>query len=272
MTLVQRGLGMVRLRLCLVFFLSLVFACAGSSSSWADTTVTARLHGSNHSGVTGTASLTATDDGGLKVVIHGRGFVPGIPHAQHIHGSMGGGHYMCPSSADDTDGDGLLTNEEASGEYGNVFFALTTRGDTSPRSGLALDRMPVADSAGHLDYVRTFSAAQLPKGLLAHLSQVHVVQHGIDVNNNGRYDMAGAGVSTFAKNLGVNGVPEEATDPASCGVVTGAMAPMSPKGGVETGGGTPGPVDVPVAAAGVLLVLASLLALSKLRGRPLDRR
>ena len=54
-------------------------------------------------------------------------------------------------------------------------------------------------------------------------------------------------------------VPEEATDPASCGVVTGAMAPTAPVGGVETGGGdAAGPrVDVPVLALGVLLLLGS---------------
>ncbi|HEX5532824.1 MAG TPA: hypothetical protein VFX33_03690 [Actinomycetales bacterium] len=256
---------MVKFRFCFVVLALLVLMLAGVSPGWADTTVTAKLKESNHSGVTGTASLTATDDGGLRVVIHARGLVPGIPHAQHIHGSTGGGHYMCPSAADDTNGDGLLTNEEAAGEYGNVFFALTTRGDTSPKSGLALNRMPVADASGHLDYQRTFSADELPKGLLEHLSQSHVVQHGIDVNHNGRYDMAGAGVSTFAQNLGLNGVPEEATDPASCGVVTGAMAPMSPHGGVETGGGSSSALDLPVAAVGVLLVLASLLGLLMVR-------
>jgi hypothetical protein len=172
---------------------------------------------------------------------------------------------MCPSAANDTDGDGLLTNEEAAGEYGDVFFALTTRGDTSPKSGLALERMPVADASGNLDYERTFAASEVPEGLVEHLSQVHVVQHGIDVNGNGEYDLKGAGVSTFAQNLGVDGVPEEATDPASCGVVTGAKAPMSPHGGVETGGGTSSPLNVPVAAVGALLVLGSLLVLSRVR-------
>ena len=259
---------MGKVRLLFVTLAALVLLLAGVTPTWADTTVTAHLKGSNHSGVSGDATLTATDDGGLRVVIHGRGFVPGIPHAQHIHGSTSGGHFMCPSAADDADGDGLLTNEEASGEYGNVFFALTTHGDTSPKSGLALDRMPVADKNGHLDYERTFAASELPKGLMKHLSQVHVVQHGIDVNHNGRYDMKGAGVSTFAQNLGVDGVPEEATDPASCGVVTGAKSAMSPHGGVETGGGSGSPLDVPVAAVGVVLVLAALLGLAKVwRGR-----
>ncbi len=239
------------------------FLVLGIAPAGADTTVTAQLSESNHSGVTGTATLTATDDGGLRVVIHGDGFVPGVPHAQHIHGSSGGAHFMCPSMADDTDGDGLLTNEEASGEYGKIFMALTTRGDASPESGLAMDRMPVADASGHLDYDRTFTPAEVPPGMLAHLEHVHVVQHGIDVNGNGRYDIAGAGVSTFAQNLGIDNVPEEATDPADCGVVTGAMAPRAPVGGLETGGGDGArhQVDGPVASLGALLLAGSMLFL-----------
>ncbi len=53
----------------------------------ADTTVTAELSESNDSGVTGSAELTATSDGGLRVVIHASGLVADQPHAQHIHGS-----------------------------------------------------------------------------------------------------------------------------------------------------------------------------------------
>ena len=239
----------------------------------ADTTVGARLQPNNNSGVKGTATLTADDNGGLTAVIHAQGLVPGQPHAQHLHGSAGGGHFMCPTMENDTDGDGLLTNEEASGEYGNVFFALTTRGDTSARSGLAVDRMPVADSAGRVDYRRTFSPDEVPDDLLKHLSTVHVVQHGIDVNGNGKYDMAGAGESTFAKNLGVAGVPEEATNPASCGVVTGAGAPVSPHGGMETGSGPADGVNGGLAALGGLLVAGSAAVLLSvvLRRRRLTR-
>ena len=256
---------MVRFRCVFLAFALSVLVFGGGVPAGADTTVTAQLEESNDSGVTGTATLTATDGGGLTVVIHAEGLVPGVPHAQHIHGSTGGGHYMCPSEASDTDGDGLLTNEEASGEYGNVFMALTTQGDTSPESGLAVDRMPAADESGHLAYERTFSADELPTGLVEHLSDAHIVQHGIDVNGNGRYDMAGAGVSTFAKNLGVDGIPEEVTDPASCGVVTGGKASMSPHGGVETGGGTQDSVDVPAAVSGGLLIAGSLIALWMVR-------
>jgi hypothetical protein len=250
--------GLVRRVVCLITSSVLATLCLCGPAA-ADTTVGARLQENNHSGVTGRATLTADDNGGLTVELHAQGLVPGVPHAQHLHGALGGHHFMCPSMADDTDGDGLLTNEEASGEYGNVFFALTTRGDTSARSGLDLSRMPVADSRGRIDYRRTFTPDEVPDGLLDQLSTVHVVEHGIDVNHNGKYDMAGAGVSTVAKNLGVVGVPEEVTDPASCGVVTGAGAPMSPHGGVETGGGPADGVNGGLAALGGLLVVASAL-------------
>jgi hypothetical protein len=236
---------------------SALVLCAGGSAM-ADTTVSAKLQPLNDSGAGGVVRLTATDDGRLVVVIHAHGLVPGQPHAQHIHGSLdGGAHFMCPSLKDDQNGDGILTNEEAMGEYGTIFFSLTTHGDSSAKSALAVDRMPVADSKGRLNYRRTFSAARVPDALLSHLSALHVVQHGIDVNHNGKYDMAALGESTFAKNLGAPGVPEEATDPAACGVVTGAGAPMAPHGGVETGGGPASGRSAPLVALGGLMMLAS---------------
>ena len=109
--------------------------------------------------------------------------------------------------------------------------------------------------------VASIPAADVPDVLLHHLSEVHVVQHGIDANNNDKYDLAGLGVSTFAKNLGLGTVPEEATDPASCGVLTGAMAGVPPHGGVETGGGPGGRADLAMAGLGGLLVALSAVLL-----------
>jgi len=230
----------------------------GSGPAMADTTVRAKLQEQNGSGATGSASLTATEDGRLTVVIKAQGLVPGQPHAQHVHGTAGSSHLMCPSTdANDKDGDGYLTNEEATGEYGTIFLALTTRGDASADSGLAIDRMPVADKSGRVNYERTFEADELPAELLANLAELHVVQHGIDVNDNGRYDLESLGESTFAKNLGAAGVPEEATNPATCGVVTGAGSPTPPKGGPETGGGAVATDGFPLAGWGVLVLVAS---------------
>jgi hypothetical protein len=234
----------------------------------ADTTVTAKLVEQNHSGASGSATLTALGNGRLKVVIHSRGLVPGQPHAQHIHGSASGGHFGCPTLKNDRDGDGILTNEEATGEYGTIFLALTTRGGATPQDGLDVARMPVADSKGRLDYERTFSAKMVPDGLLAHLSSLHVVQHGIDVNHNDKYDLQALGVSTFAENLGISGVPEEATDPASCGVVQGAGAAHPARHGVETGGVPPSRPNPILAVAGAAaLALDAVFLYSRRRRR-----
>jgi hypothetical protein len=171
---------------------------------------------------------------------------------------------MCPTvKGNDTDGDGILTNEEASGEYGTIFMALTTRGGATPQDGLDVARMPVADQQGRLDYERTFSAKAVPDGLLANLGSLHVVQHGIDVNDNGKYDLEALGESTFAANLGVPNVPEEATDPASCGVVRGVSAAEPAHRGPEMGGAPVADRNGPLLAAGVgLLLLAAALAVS----------
>ena len=235
----------------------------------ADTTVRAKLVEQNHSGVSGSATLTVTEDGGLRVVISSRGLIPGQPHAQHIHGATGGGHFDCATlEENDRDGDGVLTNEEASGEYGTIFLPLTTRGGSAPEDGLDTKRMPTADRSGRIDYQRTFPADVLPEGLVDNLSSLHVVQHGIDVNGNGRFDVEALGVSTFAESLGAEGVPEEATDPASCGVVTGASAAHPAHRGVETGG-TPvaAAPEPPLVASGIALLLAAAALLLPRRWR-----
>jgi hypothetical protein len=261
---------MIKLRNSLVLAAAAAMLCLPISAA-ADTTVKAKLVEQNGSGASGTVTLTALDNGGLKVVIHSEGLVPNQPHAQHIHGSAHGGHFGCPTlKKNDTDGDGVLTNEEASGEYGTVFLALTTKGGATPQDGLDVKRMPVADSNGNLDYKRTFSADVVPAGLIEHLSSLHVVQHGIDVNKNDKYDMDAnsLGVSTFAESLGVPNIPEEATDPASCGVVQGAGMSGKPKGGVETGGAPGSDLTAPLAVAGgALLVMAGVFGVSAVTRR-----
>jgi hypothetical protein len=75
--------------------------------------VKAKLVEQNSSGASGTVTLTATDDGGLKVVHPfarpGAGGVPPPAHPRVRHG----GHFTCPTLKEaDTDGDGVITNEE----------------------------------------------------------------------------------------------------------------------------------------------------------------
>jgi hypothetical protein len=253
---------------------SLILAAASAllclpMSAAADTTVKAKLVEVNGSGASGTATLTALPDGGLKVVIHSQGLVPGVFHPQHLHGTGHGGHFQCPTlKKNDSDGDGVITNEEGTGEYGAIFFPLTTRGGATatPTDALAADRMPVADAKGRISYERTFPADMVPDGLIEHLSTLHVVQHGIDFNDNGKYDMDALGVSTFAEKMGKTGpdaVPEEVTNPALCGVVEGAGAAGRVRGGVETGGTPARDLNAPLAAAGAaLLLLSAIFAVS----------
>lgn len=222
-----------------------------------DGPVTVRLDPLKGSDASGWAKLTPTAAGGLRVQIHDTGMTPNMPHAQHIHGDTTGKQFTCPPPSADTNGNGFISVEEGLKFYGNIHISLTTKGDTSMKSGLAVDRMPVADAHGNLNYTRTLKPSQLPAGTLAHLTDLHIVQHGVDANNNGKYDLKGLGESTFAKSLGVNGIPEEATDGATCGMIM-------PAGSVNTGGTSTAGIDHPgmigagiagLAAAGGLVLL-----------------
>lgn len=226
---------------------------------------TLQLGDINGTGATGTATLTPTG-GALKVSIKSKGMTPNAPHAQHIHGAASG-HFRCPDKSADTDGDGFINTEEGLPAYGDIFVSLTTEGDTTKASGLAVDRMPKANAEGVLTYERTIEASALPPGTIANLKNLHIVQHGIDVNGNGTYDMEALGESTFAKSLGVDGIPEEATNPATCGMVTAAAPGSVPAGGVETGTG-------PSAGIGseALLLLGGLALLGAAGTVPARRR
>jgi len=224
---------------------------AFAAPAHADETVNFNLNSMNVSGATATATMTAMDNGDLRISIEGSGFTPNSPHAQHIHGMAHSMNFFCPPPSADANGDGQVATEEGLKQYGDVFISLTTEGDTSPDSGLAVDRMPVADANGNLSYDRTIPASALPEGAVDSIENLHIVQHGLDVNGNGKYDLKSLGESVFAKSLGVKGIPEEATNPATCGEVL-------PSGAVETGSGsTAGPEQLPLVAFGGVALLGA---------------
>ncbi len=228
--------------------------------------VTLRLDSMKGSNATGEAALTPTADGGLMVSIKAKNMVPNMPHAQHLHGDFSGKDFTCPTPSADTDGDGFISIEEGVPTYGGVKISLTTTGDISGESGLALDRFPVADADGNLRYSRTLTAAELPEGTLDNIANLHIVQHGVDANGNDKYDLEGLGESTFAKSLGVDGIPEEGTDSATCGMVI-------PSGAVETGGEAPTAVNGGlVAAGGVLAAGGAAVVISRRRSASVTGR
>ncbi len=237
--------------------------------AYAAESVEVRLQDVDGTGASGTATLTATSAGDLVVQISSTGLTPNLPHLQHLHGSLGGMDFHCPVGATGANGERYVSYDEGTPMYGGIFLSLTTTGDTSWTSGLAINRMPVADAQGNLTYERTIPAADLPAGTIAHLKDLHIVQHGVDANKNGAYDLAGLGESTWAKSLGVPGIPAEETDPVTCGLQAQAAAATFPYGGVATGDGSTrgGHRPIAVYAAGGLLVAGAVVVMSRLRRR-----
>lgn len=235
---------------------------AGTTKAAEGDTYQIDLEQLNDSGASG-AALVSLEGDKLTVKIEAQGLVPGQPHAQHIHGSTDGHDFRCPDRSADKDGDGIVTTAEGLPTYGDINISLTTKGDTSKDSGLAVDRMPVADKNGKLTYSRTITVSQ---DVADHLKDLHVVQHGIDRNNDGKYDF-GAGKSELDPKL-----PQEATAPANCGMVKGAAVGSMPVGGVETGGGTTRGVESPglLAAGGAAVLAAGGLFAVRRRTRTTD--
>lgn len=239
--------------------LPLVLPLGSASAATAPTTYVADLDALNSSGASGTATLRL-DGTSLTVSIESTGLLAGAPHAQHIHLiDSGDGTCPPPSAAAGSESDNprdaeFISVPEGAPFYGSIAASLTTSGDTGPSSGLAVDRFPTGPS---VTYERTFEVSQ---DLAANLERGVIVQHGVDVNGNGTYDVDALGVSPLSPE-GAD-VPQEATLPATCGALRAAAA-----GGADTGfGGTQG-VEEPwlFAVGGVALAGAAGLALSRRR-------
>lgn len=157
----------------------------------------------HHSTVTGTASLDVQGTQ-VHVVLHLRGLAPGLPHAMHIHGDLAAKN-ECPGPSADTDGDGLISLAEGAPFYGPIDTSFTTTGDTSPASGLALERFPVADANGAIDYDRTFT---IPQNVIDRLGSLHIVVHGLPLDGDATGPVGGYD-SLF-----------EATLPVACGAIS----------------------------------------------------
>ena len=179
----------------------------------------------NQSGVTGTGMVTL-DGNTATVMIEASGLLAGAPHAQHFHiGAMG----TCPTDADNKDGDAFLSTTEGSAAYGPIGTSLTLEGDTSPDSGLAVDRFPTAEG-GSVSYNRTFEVSDdVHKAFEA--GTAVLVLHGFDENGSGTYD--GDVKSDLDPAL-----PMEATAPVACGALETAQMGTAPSGGAETGAGS----------------------------------
>ncbi|GAA3822793.1 hypothetical protein GCM10022242_25440 [Nocardioides panacisoli] len=183
-------------------------SAAPSAHRGADVTTNAKLDPLNNSAASGHAQVTISGSN-LKVVLNARRLLKGMPHAEHIHFGPKARH-ECPSVRDDSNSDHRLNTAEGTPAYGPVRISLTTKGDTSPDSTLAVNRFPTAPK-GRISYSRTIHVKPALAERIAAGKGVLVI-HGIDYNHNGKYDFKGAGKSELDPSL-----PAEATDPVLCG-------------------------------------------------------
>ena len=160
------------------------------------------------SDASGRAKLTLRGQS-LEVLLKGQGLSPNLPHAAHIHGKNHPEIASCPGADRRAGGvsDSLIETVDGLADYGPILVSFTTSGDTTPASGLALDRMPVAKDNGKLSYRRT---VPVPTEVAEHLGEKHIVIHGQDIDGDGSYD---PGPITAL------GAPLEAELPVACGEI-----------------------------------------------------
>jgi hypothetical protein len=177
----------------------------------------------------------------IDVTMAASGLLADSPHAAHIHFGADARH-ECPKASDDAKGDGTINTTDGGPAYGPIVVSLTKTGDTSPKSGLAVDRFDTAPG-GKISYERGSINVSPEVATAIVAGKAVVVVHGVDHNNNGKYD--GATKSDLDPSL-----PTEATDPAICGALSAA-----PAGGMDTGAGGTSTTD----NEGMLLLGGGLL-------------
>lgn len=176
----------------------------------------AKLQSLNNSGARGVSTVTV-DGRKIDVSVDAKRLLKGMPHAMHIHFGAQARH-ECPTVRDDDNADHRLNTAEGIPAYGPVRVSLTKRGDTSPKSTLAVNRFPKAKDH-QIHYDRTIGIGKKLARAIKNGKGV-VVIHGIDYNHNGKYDFS-AGRSELDPSL-----PAEATDPAACGVLHESSGPL----------------------------------------------
>jgi hypothetical protein len=186
--------------------------------------------------VNGSGTATMRLNGrSLKVSIDSKGLLNGAPHAVHIHAGRKG---VCPPASAASPHNGHLSIATHAGApfYGPAVEALTTRGDTTPKSLVAFARYPTTSD---VQYRRTVTVSPVVASYIRKNNAVLVV-HGIDYNHNGVYD------GVLERSDLDRSLTGESTAPALCGPMVAAKkaaggksksaqaGPLSPGGDVYT--------------------------------------
>jgi hypothetical protein len=162
------------------------------------------------------------------VTVTANGLLQGGAHLMHIHaGKLG----RCPpgSVARKHNGQLSIFTHDGAPFYGPVQTALTTKGDSSPKSLLVFGRFP---KTAKIDYKRKIRLSPVAAAQVRANNAV-VVIHGIDYNHNNRYDRSLEG-SDLDRSISA-----ESTAPGLCGPLV-AEQPERGKGkaSAQAGGAT----------------------------------
>ena len=246
-----------------------VLAMPGAAVAAGSSSYEAELDALNHSSASGTLTLelhgsdaTITEHvSGLAASFKGSPY----PHVQHIHIDAQG---ECPTTAADTNGDGVISTTEGAPSYGAIGTTLSTSGDTSPAAGTTLT---VAPSGSSYDYSRVI---RLDSKTLASVKAgtAVIVVHGLNP----------ATLSTQAQGEPsdlVPSLPLAATSPALCGVLAAAQTSAMPGGSAGTGGGSTAglqdrgllSIGGSLLTAGVLVGVFALRRRIRVRGRQIEQ-
>ncbi|MBO1756921.1 LPXTG cell wall anchor domain-containing protein [Allobranchiibius sp. CTAmp26] len=212
-------------------------------SGAASGTITVTLNGnqatiSEH--VSGLATKLPTDKKTLDALGIPAAFAGApFPHVQHIHGpdaALGaGGAGTCPTSAADSNHDGLITTGEAGDNYGPILSTLSTApGGTGDEKSADATNVKIAPGGGSFTYNRTITLSSASQAAITSGKAVIVV-HGLNPANAPKASL------TVPNDVGLTlpgaskPVAAIATSPALCGVLQASQMSTMPGGGVNTG-------------------------------------
>lgn len=191
------------------------------------TTYQANLVALNHA--TGAGSLMLQLNGSSATItedVHGLAATFGgaaYPHVQHIHIN---GQGQCPTTAADTNGDGVISTTEGGPAYGAIGTTLSVSGDTSPAAGTDIK---IAPSGASYHYSRTITLDAATVASIKNGKAVIVV-HGLDPTTL-------SAKAQGEKSDLVPSLPLAATSPALCGPLELSQMTQMPVGAANTGGG-----------------------------------
>jgi Cu/Zn superoxide dismutase len=174
--------------------------------------------------VSGAGHVTMRLNGDVATVtLDTNGLLDGGPHPLHIHAS---GRGACPPASAAKPHNGRLAIGTLDGIpfYGHPVTALTTRGDTTVKSILALGRYP---HNGNVRYRRTLRLGKVVASYIRRNNAVIVI-HGIDYNHNFVYD------NSLDRSDLKRSLPGELTAPALCGPLVAATKPAGSAGTATT--------------------------------------